>query len=29
MFTSGNEEGTAVGEVEGDPLDYGSLSPGE
>jgi hypothetical protein len=29
MFTSGNEEGTAIGELEGEPLYHGSLSPAE
>jgi hypothetical protein len=28
LFTSGNEEGTAVGEPEADPLDHGSLRAG-
>ena len=27
MFTSGNEEGCAIGELEGDPLYHGSLNP--
>lgn len=29
MFTSGDAEGEAVGELEGDPLYHGSLDPGE
>lgn len=29
MFTSGNEEGSAIGQLEGDPLYHGSLHPGE
>ncbi|MFV0624723.1 class I SAM-dependent DNA methyltransferase [Sphingomonas sp. ac-8] len=29
MFTSGNEEGSAIGALEGDPLYHGSLDPGE
>lgn len=29
MFTSGTEEGTAIGELGGDPLFHGSLAPGE
>ena len=29
MFTSGNEEGCAIGELEGDPLYHGSLNPDE
>lgn len=29
MFTSGNEEGSAIGELEGDPLYHGSLNPVE
>lgn len=29
MFTSGNEEGSAMGALEGDPLYHGSLNPGE
>ena len=29
MFTSGTEEGEAIGELEGSPLYHGSLSPGE
>lgn len=29
MFTSGNEAGSAIGELEGDPLYHGSLNPGE
>jgi len=29
MFTSGNAEGSAIGELEGDPLYHGSLDPDE
>jgi SAM-dependent methyltransferase len=29
MFTSGNEEGSAIGTLEGDPLYHGSLNPDE
>ena len=29
MFTSGNEEGSAIGDLNGDPLYHGSLNPGE
>jgi SAM-dependent methyltransferase len=29
MFTSGPEEGSAIGELEGEPLYHGSLGPGE
>lgn len=29
MFTSGNEEGSAIGKLEGDPLYHGSLNPHE
>jgi hypothetical protein len=28
LFTSGNEEGTGVGEPEADPLDHGSVRAG-
>jgi len=29
MFTSGSEEGCAIGQLQGDPLYHGSLNPGE
>jgi len=29
MFTSGHAEGSAIGELEGDPLYHGSLDPDE
>jgi hypothetical protein len=29
MFTSGNEEGSAIGELDGDLLYHGSLDPGK
>ena len=29
MFTSGNEEGSAIGDLEGEPLYHGSLAPDE